>query len=538
MPMPTDYEIYQTYLKGPGAVIRLFEQALGTVAIYGPPPPDDLTRTIAWQNQELDRLQARIARLETELGKLRHLNFQLQRRNLEVEGRLVKDSHNSSRPPSSDPVPLKRTRSLRRPSGRKPGGQPGHPGHTRMLTPQPDRAVVHRPACCRQCQAPLATGFVIQHERRQVLELPPLRLKVTEHRAEARRCLACGCVTKGTFPDGVHAAVQYGPRLKAAALYFVEYQLLPYARTGEVLRDLFGCQVSLGTLVNGVRACAAELIETELKIKQKLRHATVLHADETGLRVNKRLAYVHVASTAQLTHYGHDAHRGKEAIERIDILPGYRGTSVHDGWAAYEHFTLCDHSLCCAHLLRELTYFEEVGAGYEGWAKPLRELLLEIKVAVECVRVEGAARLPAAARITFTRRYDELIEQGLELVPPPSARGAPGAAEMEAQVTTPTALMRKQARNLLLRMQRRRVEVLRFMTDFAVPFDNNQAERDLRMVKLQQKIGGCFRTEAGATDFCRIRSYLSTMRKQGKGVLTALHGACRGAPLSLRKRAG
>jgi transposase len=286
------------------------------------------------------------------------------------------------------------------------------------------------------------------------------------------------------------------------------------------MRDLFDCHLSPGTVANIVRECAAGLLETELKIKQKLRRSPVIHADETGLRINKRLGYVHVASTAHLRHYAAANHRGHTAMDEINVLPRYRGTCVHDGLLAYKHYTTCRHALCGVHLLRELTYFEELAAETKAWAAPLKELLLKMKGEIERVNAEGGKRLPEERLWSLTQSYDRLVAAGLESQPPPDV---------------PDQVM-KQARNLLLRLERRREEVLRFLIDFSVPFDNNQAERDLRMVKLQQKTSGCFRSEEGARRFCRIRSYLSTMRKQGRTVIKALEGACRGKPLSLRKR--
>jgi transposase len=209
-------------------------------------------------------------------------------------------------------------------------------------------------------------------------------------------------------------------------------------------------------------------------------------------------------------------------MDEINVLPRYRGTCVHDGWLAYKSYTLCRHALCGVHLLRELTYFEELSEGTTTWAAPLKELLLEMKGAVERVRAEGGKQLAEGELKSLTESYDRLVAEGLSSHAPP---------ELPEQV-------RKQARNLLLRLERRKEEVLRFLIDFAVPFDNNQAERDLRMIKLQQKTSGCFRSEEGARKFCRIRSYVSTMRKQGKGVFQSLAGVCRGQPLSLSKRAG
>lgn len=519
--MPTSYEIYQTYLRGPAAVIRLFEQSLGTQAIYGPPDPDMQQRTMECLSEEMTRLKHQIARLKDELSETRGDNHRLRRRNAELEALVTKDSLNSSRPPSTDPLWNKRTKSLRRPSGKRPGGQPGHRGHTLRLTPKPTRVMTHRPAQCRHCSSPLREGRSTGVERRQVIDLVPIRLWVTEHRAEVVRCPACGKRTKAGFPEGVRASVQYGPSVLSHALYLHDYQLLPYARTADAMRELFGCAMSTGTLSPAVRRCASRLVETELKIKRSLRRSAVLHADETGLRVGGKLHYVHVASTPRLTYYGADVRRGKAAMDEIGVLPQYRGTCVHDGWLSYTFYPKCRHALCRAHLLRELSYFEEVSADTKAWATPLKELLLEMKAEVARVGAEGGTRLAAGRLASLTASYGRLVAEGL-LAPPP---------DVPEQV-------RRQARNLLLRMQRRKDEALRFLSDLATPFDNNQAERDLRMIKLQQKVSGCFRTEEGARRFCRIRGYLSTMRKQGRGVLRSLEGACRGAPLSVGKRNG
>ena len=518
--MPTAFEIFQTYLKGPGAVIHLFEQSLGTQAIYGRPAPDQQQRTIDSLSEELGLLQSRVARLKEELSEMQGENYRLRRRLGELERLITKDSHNSSRPPSTDLPWTKKTRNLRHPSGNKPGGQAGHAGHTRPLAQRPTRLVRHRPVQCSDCQESLADAQVAGTERRQVIDIVPARLRVTEHRVEALRCPRCQGTTKVGFPAGVKAPVQYGPGVRARALYLHDYQLLPYARTVEAMRELFGCTLSAGTLANLVAGCADGLVETELKIKRRLRRSGVIHADETGMRIGKRLQYVHVASTPSLTHYAAAAHRGHTAMDEINVLPQYRGTCVHDGLLSYSHYTQCRHALCGVHLLRELTYFEELGVETKQWAAPLKALLLEMKAEVDREREGGGTRLSETVLIEFRNRYDRGIAAGQAAQPPP---------ELPAPVC-------RQARNLLLRLEQRKTEVLRFLTDFAVPFDNNQAERDLRMVKLKQKTSGCFRSEAGARQFCRIRSYLSTMRKQGRGVLQALDGACRGVPLSLKKR--
>lgn len=521
LPDSMHWQIYQAYLLGPSTLFRLFEDAFGRQALCGPPEPDQQQRAIETLSEEINRLKVQVGRLQAEVSQLRGHNFRLLRRNAELESLVVKDSHNSSRPPSADPPWAKRTKSLRRPSDRRVGGQVGHKGETLRLSDSPARVIEHRPKECRGCRAPLADARVMHRRRQQVWEVVPARLKVTEHRLVVLRCGRCGKTTQGEFTGAVRSGMQYGPSLKARVLYLQQYQLLPYQRTAEAMRDLFGCQLSQGTVANIVRECADELVETELKIKRGLRRSAVIHADETGLRVNKRLAYVHVASNAKLTHYAAAAHRGQTAMDEINVLPRYRGTCVHDGLLAYKHYTKCRHALCGVHLLRELTYFEELTAETKTWAAPLKELLLEMKGEVERVGAAGGKRLPEDQLQSLTARYDKLVTEGQKAQPPPHVPG---------QVL-------KLARNLLLRLERRREEVLLFVSDFSVPFDNNQAERDLRMIKLQQKTSGCFRSEEGARRFCRIRSYLSTMRKQGQGVLPALAGACKGEPLSLRMRA-
>jgi len=513
------FQIYQAWLQGPSALFRLFEDSFGRQALYGPPDPDMQQREIDDLSEQVGRLQARNERLQAEVGDLQGHNLRLQRRNAELEALVAKDSHNSSRPPSTDPPWAKRTRSLRRPTGKRPGGQAGHLGETLRLCERPNRVVEHRPRECRSCRASLDSAQVVGQRRQQVVEIVPAKLRVTEHRLAVLRCPSCGKTTRGEFAGSVRSGVQYGPGVKARVLYLQQYQLLPYARTAEAMRDLFGCRLSAGTVANIVRECAEALLETELKIKRGLRRSSVIHADETGLLVERRLQYVHVTSNERLTHYTAAAGRGRTAIEEAGVLPRYRGTCVHDGWPAYSFYTQCRHALCGAHLLRELTFFAELSEETRVWASPLKGLLLGMKAEVERAGAEGGGRVADEKLAELTQSYDQLIAEGLQAQPP---SGVPEP-------------VRRQARNLLLRLERRKGEVLLFLTDPRVPFDNNQAERDLRMVKLRQKTSGCFRSKEGARQFCRIRSYLSTMRKHGRGVLEALEKACEGAPLSLRK---
>ncbi|MFL6336116.1 MAG: IS66 family transposase, partial [Pyrinomonadaceae bacterium] len=393
----------------------------------------------------------------------------------------------------------------------------------------PDRVVTHSPQSCRRCAAALCDGAVVAVERRQVFDLPPVRVAVTEHRVETRRCETCGERTKAEFPCEVRAPVQYGEGVRARATYLHKYQLLPFARTSEAMRELFGCTISPGTLHTTRGRLAAKLVGAEARIKAALRRSEVIGADETGLRVAGHSHWIHVARTDDLTHYAADARRGRPAIDAIGILPTFQGVVVRDGWMAYDEYRQAQHALCGVHLLRELVYVEEVCAEQQRWTRPLSKLLLDIKAEVERAKARGGTKLSDEQLDKFTVRYDRLVRRAARLNPPPVAEKPDALAKRYHVVRVKR---RDPARPFIYRLQTRRDQVLRFMMDFRVAFDNNATERDIRMVKLQQKIGGCFRTEEGAAAFCRIRSYLSTARKQGYGVLAALERAFRGKPIA------
>jgi transposase len=359
---------------------------------------------------------------------------------------------------------------------------------------------------------------VICYERRQVRDLPLVRLVVREHRAVHVRCPQCAQVSVGQFPAEAPSRAQYGPGLRALGVYLLEQQLIPYARVRELFADVLGAPVSLGTLLRWVRQGSQTLQPVEEAIKGALVRAAVLHSDETGVRRAGALAWAHVASTRRLTHYAIHAKRGREATDAIGILPRFMGVSVHDGWRPYRHYTACRHALCNIHHLRELTFLEE--AYDQAWAKDLKALLLEMKRAVEAARTRGDERLGAALRSAFLTRYEELLANGLAANPPPERRPHQRGRVKQSP-----------ARNLLERLLFQQDQVLAFLDDFTVPFDNNQAEQDLRMLKVQQKIAGSFRAHAGSEAFARIRGYLSSMRKQGVALLAALQTVFTGQPL-------
>jgi transposase len=438
---------------------------------------------------------------------------QLRAEIVELKARLAANSGNSSRPPSSDglakPAVNPSKRSLRRSSGRKQGGQEGHGGARLDRVAVPNASVEHPPERCAECGKDLADAESVPGgESRQVFDVPQQRaLSVIEHVATLRRC-DCGRVSCGAFPDGVAAPTQYGPGVRALGVYLHVFQHLPYERACQALGDLVGAAVSTGTLTDWVTAAAEGLCDFDERLRGLLADAPVCHFDETGARIAGRLGWVHSASTDKLTRYTTHERRGSEAIDDAGVLPVFGGVAVHDGWAPYRNYSGCEHSLCNVHHLRELQAAIEAG---RTWPLAMSCLLLDTKDLV-------ANAIAAGERCLSARQLRELADSYRTVI-------AMGHAEHPARTAKKT-----KAHNLLLRLERYEPDVLRFARDFQVPFGNNQAEQDIRMVKLQQKISGCWRTTIGAQRFLTIRSYLSTARKNGIAALTALDALSAGTP--------
>lgn len=529
--------IFTLYQMGVGAVFRYLQQIEHRV-------DDAEARVISSQQAKVERLSKELSSTKRTLVRKsqalimeRQLNRQLLRRIRELEREIEcgaplveRDSHNSNLPPSLD-LPWKkppRTRSLRKKSELKVGGQPGHRGATLRQVAKPHEIIIHTPAVCAQCGAHLQHSTPSTSARRQVFDISEGRMRVTEHRAEVRRCQDCLATTKAKFPAGVRAPVQYGMAVLSRSVYLHLYQLLPINRTSETMMDLFDCHISAATIQRAARVSSAKLINTEQRIKSAIRDSPVIGVDETGLRVAGSGAYIHVARTEELTHYGFDDRRGKAAMDEIGILPQFTGTLVRDDFSSYKWYGQCRHSLCNVHLLRNLVFVEEASPAQKVWTEPLSKLLLKMKDAVAEAKALAEDRLNQQRENDLLRRYDKLVKRADRLNPLQPKRKVGSAAPKKKPAQQPSP------RSLINRLQRRRDEVLRFMRDLSVPFDNNGSERDLRMVKLQQKISGCFRTADGARCFCRVRSYLSTARKQGQSLLCSLERALNGKPLVFR----
>ena len=462
-------------------------------------PPDDLPPTP--DAPSFEELLALNAELRSEVTALRA-------RIAELEARLNQNPRNSSMPPSSEGLTKPpANRAERRSQKRRQGKQPGAPGSHLAQVIDPDEVVTHVPGRCKSCDADLDGSEVTGTEARQVFELPQIKAHVTEHRMLRLRC-CCGAETKALAPKEATAAACYGPRIRALAVYLSVYQHLPYERLAEMFSDLLRIPVSTGAVFAMVTQAGSspglELFEDV--VKDLICGSSVAHFDETGARVDGSLHWIHVASNRLYTLLTCHKKRGKDAIEQMGVLKNMTGTAVHDGFTTYRSYD-CVHALCNAHHLRELEALTEL-VGQE-WAGEMIDLLLDAKQDVARATFLGADRLGHATMCRVRFGYQDLLDKGWE--------------SNEADVPTSHKWIRATARRLLRRLDERREDVLQFTVDFDVPFDNNQAERDIRMVKLQQKISGSWRTKAGADHFCAIRSYVSTMKKHGHDVLDGLN---------------
>ncbi len=454
------------------------------------------------------------ARLRAENAALTETIAVLLARVAELERQLGLNSSNSGKPPSSDglrkPQREPRTRSLREPSGKPPGGQKGHRGETRLQVAQPDRTVDHVPDTCPGCGSALTAAMSIGYAARQVFDLPePQPLTATEHRAHTCRCGHCGERVRADFPDGVTAPVQYGPRIAAMVVYLLHYQLLPEDRLVETMADLFGIRLAAATIARMSRRCAERFQGFADAVCARVKAAAVKHLDETGFRIGGKTQWLHIACTLWLVFY-------RVAPRRGSLLEGVIGIVVHDHWKPYYTMAGVLHALCNAHHLRELQALVEIEK--EDWARRMQRLLRRACHAAHLARDRDTPLKPALAGL-IRRRFEAIVVQGLafhQAQPPLTGRSSQGARRRRGRPP------RRTGHNLLLRLKTRQDDVLRFLIDPAVPFTNNEAERDGRMMKVRQKISGGFRSEQGARDFAVIRSLIATAKKQGWNIIHTL----------------
>jgi len=439
---------------------------------------------------------ARITKLEEENMVLRSLVASMTARITELEARLNKNSRNSNRPPSSDGPRKGGPKNSRVPSGKPSGGQPGHEGSTKGLSPAPDTVIELKPK--NECEC--GGKIVVQTDAftvRQVTDVLPATVITVEYRAEEGVCAKCGKVHRASFPEGVCGTASYGGNIQAIATYLTNYQLLPLKRTTELINDLFGLKISQGMVVNAGQEAYDKLGGAEIGIRRELLGSDVVHFDETGMRVGGKTQWLHSAGTQGATLYGIHEKRGYEAMDAIGILPDFTGTAIHDHWKSYYHYSNCAHGECNEHHLRALKYlYEDLGV---GWAFEMACLLLRIKEHIGLSKCFGADRLEQGDIEEYQQAYRKIVNS------------ADQSEESPAE-----------ARRLAKRLAEYEQETLLFMLDFDVPFTNNLAERDVRMPKAKQKISGCFRSGSGAKVFARTRSFISTVKKKGKSTFEGL----------------
>ena len=470
------------------------------------PPSDSQSRPVDdAASAALATAKEIIAAQQAQIEILKELVASLASRVAELERRLGLNSSNSGRPPSSDGLQKPpRTQSLREKSGKKSGGQPGHPGKTLRQTETPDAIIDHFPETCAGCGKALNATMATDLSARQVFDLPePKPLLVAEHRAHTCRCLHCGTQTKAAFPEGVTAPTQYGPRIEAFVLYLQNHQLLPEKRLAMLMADLFGVNLATATIARISQDYAARCQAFVDTLREQVANAPVKHMDETGFRVGGKTQWLHIASTFLLTFY-------RVSLKRGSLMENVSGIVVHDHWKPYYTLSGVLHALCNAHHLRELKALVEIEK--EDWARRMQRLL-RVACHVTNLAREADVLLKPSLIALIERRYDAIITAGTAFHEAQPPVGKPGRRGRQP---------RRVGHNLLLRLLTRRQDVLRFLTDPTVPFTNNLAEQDGRMMKVQQKVSGGFRSEDGAEDFATIRSVLSTARKQGWSLLETL----------------
>ncbi len=478
------------------------------------------------KDEMIEQLTAQVSTLTSNLVSLQKafdaqtaLIAQLNQTIQELKEQLNKNSRNSSKPPSSDGYQKPSPKTLRKPSGKKQGGQHGHEGNYLSMSANPNEIIRHMPSGCTGCQYfAMCQKTACVAEKRQVIDAV-VTVNVVEHQQlELPICMLHGDNRKGTFPADVKATVQYGANLQALAVAFNTVGAVSINRAHEILSGVFSIPIATGTISNMVKRCALAVSDTVKSIKQKVIDSNLEHSDETGTRVENKLWWVHVASNGKFTYLDISQKRGQAGMEQCGVLPLFHGIAVHDCWAPYWSYADIQHAVCCAHLLRELTGIVE-NHPEQKWASAFINLLLEMKKVKDKAIEAGKESLSYYHKHKFDKKYDELIKQAREENPLPADTVKKRGRQKKGKILA-----------LVERLDKYKASVCLFIHNLAVPFDNNQAERDLRMIKVKTKVSGCFRSEDGARDYLKIMSYVGTARKHGYNAYDAIRNAILGTP--------
>ena len=468
---------------------------------------------------QVSSLTATVESLNSTIDAQNRLIAQLNETIRELREQINKNSRNSSKPPSSDGLKKPAPKSLRQSSGKKAGGQEGHQGTHLAVITEPDKTIKHMPFSCEGCpHYEMCMGTACVAEKRHVIDAV-VTVNVTEHQSlEVPVCMLHGDTRRGEFPSDVKAAVQYGENLQALAVALNTVGAVSIKRTHEILSGVFNIPISTGTINNMVKRCADCLTGTVDKIRQKMIASELGHFDETGTRVDKKLWWVHNASNSEFTFLDISSKRGFAGMEQCGVLTEFRGIAVHDCWASYWNYPEIQHAVCCAHLLRELTGIIE-NHPEQTWAPAFTDLLLEMKKVKEKAEAAGKEALSYYYLHKFDKKYEELIKLARQENPLPETTEKKRGRKKKGKILA-----------LVERLAKYKASVCLFIHNFAVPFDNNQAERDLRMIKVKTKVSGCFRTEEGAREYLKLMSYVGTAHKKGYNAYEAIKKAISGSP--------
>ncbi len=467
--------------------------------------------------EQVEQLTQLVKQLQEELAvayaKLDAANARIA----ELEERINKNSQNSSKPPSTDGYKKPSPKSLRKPSGKKQGGQPGHKGTTLHIAKEPTETVSHMPDKCAECpRLAKCRKRACVAETRYVADAV-VDITLTAHESLEIECPRSKVRLRGAFPADVNAPMQYGDKLNALVVAFHTVGAVSTNRIHELFGNVFEIPLSTGTVISMVSNCAAKVKPVVERNRDKIAAGPLAHFDETGCRVNQRLNWVHVTSTPSETFLYLSDKRGSKGMDEGGVLPAFHGIAIHDCWAPYWKYNM-EHGICCAHLLRELNGIQE-NHPEQKWPSYFSKLLLDMKRAKNAALLARQDGMDAARRENLLRRYDRILTTAYRENPEP--KSTPGRTGR-----------RKRGKVLALidRLRKYKDAVCLFIKNFAVPFDNNQAERDLRMVKVKTKVSGCFRTEEGCRDFLNILAYTSTAKKNYVNPFYAILLAVKGQP--------